>query len=69
MPKHKERPDPKVGSEFIKEFKGKTHRLKVIKEKSVTAYQLGAAVFPSPSAAARSITKNDVNGWKFWNID
>ena len=69
MPKRKERPNPKVGSEFIKEFKGKTHKLKVVKEGSAIAYQLGASVFPSPSAAAKSITKNEINGWKFWNID
>jgi hypothetical protein len=69
MPKRKERPNPKVGSEFIKEFKGKTHKLTVVKEGAVIAYKLGTSVFPSPSAAAKSITKNEVNGWKFWGID
>lgn len=68
MPKRKIRPCPILGSEFIKEFKGKSHKLKVVKDGGKVAYQLGASIFPSPSAAAKSITKREVNGWKFWGL-
>lgn len=30
--------------------------------------KLGGKIFLSPSAAAKSIVKREVNGWKFWYI-
>jgi Protein of unknown function (DUF2924) len=69
MPARKKRPTPRVGSEFVKKFKGKTYKLKIIKADSRIAYELGDTAFPSPSAAAKSITQTEVNGWAFWLID
>jgi hypothetical protein len=69
MPSRKQRPNPKVGSEYVKEYKRKTYKLKVIKTGGSIAYELCGEVFPSPSAAAKSLTKGEVNGWKFWRID
>jgi len=69
MPARKERPNPRVGTEFSKRFKGKTYKLKVIKADGKIAYETAGTVFLSPTAAAKSITKNEVNGWRFWSID
>jgi hypothetical protein len=69
MPARKKRPNPRAGCEFVKKFRGKTYKLIVIKAGSRIAYELGDTAFPSPSAAAKSLTKTEVNGWKFWKID
>ena len=69
MPARKKRTNPRVGCEFVTRFKGKTYKLKVIKADGKVAYELGDTAFPSPSAAAKSITKTEVNGWRFWKID
>jgi hypothetical protein len=68
MPKAKERPSPEIGSEFSKVFKGKTFKLKVVKGANGTGFQLGSKFFTSPSAAAKSITGSETNGWRFWKI-
>jgi hypothetical protein len=62
MPAKKERTVPRVGSEFVRKFKGRTYKLKVIKADSRIAYELGGNAFLSPSAAGKSITKTEVNG-------
>jgi hypothetical protein len=69
MPSAKERVDPKVGSEFVKEYKHKMYRLKVVKAPGGVAYELNGAVYSSPSTAAKSLTKGEVNGWRFWKIE
>lgn len=69
MPAAKQRTKPKVGLEFVKEYKRKTYKLKVVKTDGGVGYELSGTVFTSPSTAAKSITKNEINGWKFWNID
>jgi hypothetical protein len=69
MPAAKQRTKPKVGLEFVKEYKRKTYKLKVVKTDRGVGYELRGTVFTSPSTAAKSITKNEINGWKFWNID
>ncbi len=69
MPAKKQRPNPKVGCEYVREYKRKTYKLKVIKAGGGIAYELGGTVFPSTSAAAKSLTKGEVNGWEFWKID
>lgn len=69
MPTRKKRTNPKVGCEFEREFKSKIYKLRVIEIDGRIAYKLGGVVFPSPSAAAKSITKTEVNGWVFWRID
>jgi len=69
MPAAKQRTKPKVGLEFTKEYKRKTYKLKVVKTEGGVGYELGGTIFTSPSTAAKSITKNEINGWKFWGID
>ena len=41
----------------------------VISTESGVAFRVGATNFSTPSAAAKFITKNEVNGWVFWKID
>ena len=69
MPAKTERPSPRVGSVFVKEYKGKRYILKVIRADGNIAYETDKTAFGSPTAAAKSITKTEVNGWKFWKIE
>jgi hypothetical protein len=69
MPAPKQRTKPKVGLEFVKEYKRKTYKLKVVRADAGVGYDVGGTVFTSPSTAAKSITKNEINGWKFWGMD
>ncbi len=68
MPKAKKRQAPPVGSQFPKTYKNVKYTLTVIKSDGGVAYKLGRAVFSAPSAAAKSITGSEVNGWRFWRI-
>jgi hypothetical protein len=65
----KKRPVPKVGQVFVKAYKGEAYKLAVIKVSEGVGFKLGGTVYSSPSAAAKSITNGEVNGWKFWKID
>lgn len=69
MPAAKQRPKPTAGIEFVKKYNRKTYKLKVVKAEGDIGYELGGKLFTSPSSAAKSLTKTEVNGWKFWNID
>lgn len=69
MPKRKERPTPKVGSSFEKIFHGKTRTLHVMKQDKGMCYEMDGKMFNSPSAAAKTLTKSEVNGWRFWGMD
>ena len=69
MPIPKERELPKVNSEYKKTLNGKTYTLRVVKAGSGVAYELNGKIFNTPTAAAKSLTKNEINGWKFWKMD
>ncbi len=47
-------------------YKSKTIRARV---KPNGHIRIGQKTFPSPSAAARHITKRRVNGWRFWHYE
>lgn len=66
MPKPKKRKAPNIGSIFEKIYKGKTYKLKVIYSPNGLAFELDGDIFKTPTAAAKSITKREVNGWEFW---
>ena len=56
------------GGEYSRSFKEKTYVLKVIREAAGGyRYVIGKETFSSPTAAAKDITKSEVNGWKFWS--
>jgi len=69
MPKRKKRALPTVGSLFERSYKGKVYRLKVIESQTGIAYELADRKFNTPTAAAKSLVKTEVNGWTFWKID
>ena len=58
----------KNGAVYQKIFKGKAHVLTIVKVGSETAYKVGGKIYNTPTAAAKSITIHNVNGWKFWKI-
>ena len=62
MPAAKQRAKPKIGLEFVKEYKRENYKLKVVRAAVGAGYELGGAVFTSPRIASRSITKNEING-------
>jgi hypothetical protein len=69
MPKSKIHRTPKIGSAYERKFKGATYRMVVVDVKGRLGYRIGNVTFPSPSAADKSVTKVEVNGWRFWKID
>lgn len=63
-------PDP--GTVFTKTFKGQTLKAKVIavdRDRGRISLEVNGVEYPSPTAAAKAFTKNDVNGWVFWGIE
>jgi hypothetical protein len=69
MAKKAEHVTPKIGSQFEKKYGGKQYVLTVISEGGQTMFLLGKFSYRSPSAAAKTITGGEVNGWRFWSID
>ena len=67
--KRKERTHPIVGKEYKKTYKEKNFILKVIDDQGSILFKLQGKVFKTPTAAAKSITRYEVNGWVFWGID
>jgi hypothetical protein len=68
MPINKERKLPHIGKTYTRVFSGKSYTVKVVRANNGVAYNLGGNTFVTPTAAAKSITKYDVNGWRFWRI-
>jgi len=68
MPKRKERNLPQLGSRFSRIYKGETYIMEVVKEAGMVQYKVGRKIHSSPSAAAKSITNTEVNGWVFWRL-
>lgn len=65
----KSRPTPKIGRVFERTYKGTLHRMRVVDNAGTVSYELNGRCFKTPTAAARSITNTEVNGWIFWHID
>jgi hypothetical protein len=69
MPKTKEHKVPKPGATFEHKWGDRLYRLRVIAKDGKVAFEVEKRVFATPSGAAKSITKQEVNGWRFWHID
>jgi len=69
MPKTKKRKKPALGKTFIKIYKNKEFKMVVVINNGKIGYKVNDQIFKSPSGAAKSITEQEVNGWRFWNID
>lgn len=69
MPKTNNREMPKTGTVFEKRYEGKNYKLKVVTSPTGPAFDLNGHLFKTPTAAAKSITRHEVNGWVFWKMD
>lgn len=69
MPIAKKRNPPPNGAEFEKSFKGKSFKLRVLRQDGTVYYCVGKERFTSPSTAGRHVTGHHVNGWRFWGIE
>ena len=68
MPKNIERQNPKIGSVYNRFYKRKKYEMKVVKKEDGIAYLVRGKEYNSPSGAAKSITNNEINGWRFWGM-
>lgn len=62
---------PAIGSVLIGKFKGVPYRAKIVKDAgghSGKAVEYAGAKYSSMTAAAKAITKQPTNGWRFWKI-
>jgi len=70
--KHKyERVLPPIGTKLVGKFKGVEHFAEVVlapqlREGRGISYE--GKVFSTMTAAAKEITKQSVNGWRFWRF-
>ncbi len=69
MPKTKNRSVPEDGTLCVKTYKKVKYTMRVIRTETGIAYKLGGKIYSSPSSAAKSITKSEVNGWVFWSLN
>lgn len=69
MPIHKKRETPVIGYVFERKYHNQIYRLKVINSGTGVAYELNGKTFKTPTAAAKSLTNSEVNGWEFWERD
>jgi hypothetical protein len=60
---------PLQGSTFEKEYSGRHYTLKVVESPNGIVYVLNGRTFETPTAAAKSLTNSEINGWKFWNMN
>jgi hypothetical protein len=58
-----------VGQQLVARYKGDKHTCEVVEREGELVYVLpGGDTFASPSAAGRTITGSNVNGYRFWSI-
>lgn len=63
------RKPPKVGTSFERSFAEKHYTLKVVSTSDGIAYELNGRIYKTPTTAAKTITKYEVNGWLFWHME
>lgn len=73
MPKRKERVAlPAVGTKLTRKYHDKVIDAEVCEvdgHSGRVSLRIGSTVYPSLSAAAKAITGQESNGWKFWKLD
>lgn len=68
MAKRKERQLLPIGNTYTRTYKGRTYTMKVVRKNRGIAFSVLGKEFNSPSGAAKSIAKTEVNGWVFWKV-
>ncbi len=69
MPKTKTRKMPKIGKIFSRKFRNKEYIMEIVDNNGSIGFKVNNVIYNSPSGAAKSIMKQEVNGWRFWKID
>lgn len=69
MRERKQRQAPPLGSTWSKTYENSKYTMTVVRAGGAIGYQVGREVFKTPTAAAKAITKTEVNGWVFWGLD
>ena len=69
MGKRKERKLPLPGTRFPRTYKGEIYIMEVVSQEGRIGYKVGQVICDSPTAAAKVITKTEVNGWAFWGLE
>ncbi len=64
-----DRTPPPVGSVYDRVFKGTQVRMSVVATADGIVFRVGDRDYRTPTAAAKSVTGNEVNGWSFWRMD
>ena len=62
---------PKVGTVLNGKFKGKEYKATIVQGKNLPngkGIRYKNKTYTTMSAAAKAITKNSVNGWRFWKF-
>jgi hypothetical protein len=63
---------PEIGTIVFKKYKGLTVQAKIVevnKAYGKVALEMDGVIYDSPTAAAKKISGNEVNGWVFWKLD
>lgn len=60
---------PRADITVERTFAGTLYRLKVVNSPNGLVYVLNGHTYETPTAAAKSITKFEVNGWRFWHME
>ena len=66
-----ERHLPPVGTTLTAKFKMKPYQAKIVKShdfREGKAVSLHGELYGSMTAAAKAVTKQSINGWRFWKI-
>lgn len=62
---------PAIGTVLIGKFKGVPYRAKIVKDagsQNGKAIEYSGVKYSSMTAAAKAITKQPTNGWRFWKV-
>lgn len=62
---------PSVGTELVGRYRGEEITARVVADEArsgLPAVECRSTRYRSLSAAARAITGNSVNGWRFWRV-
>jgi hypothetical protein len=68
MVEAKWRPLPDPNQVFKRTYRGETYEMRTVQQDGNISYEVEGQIFRSPTAAARHVTKGEVNGWVFWGI-
>lgn len=69
MPKIIARKIPPIGKFYTRKFANKEYKMQIVENNGKVGFKVNNTIYNSPSGAAKSIMKQEVNGWRFWKMD